>query len=168
MPAVGAPARLLIRRRSLIADPPAVAPEHLDAGLRPDEPLAGIEDLRDVGRSTRHGGDRDLRALPQVLMVHLGDRHREPVPEALDDRTEHRALRLQGVGVRHVQIDLENGGVGGHGSGAGDLALLERLDDVAGLEVLEVGEADAALEAGGDLADVVLEPAQRPDRRPSR
>src|SRR5690349_16712593 len=44
-----------------------------------------------------------------------------------------------------------------------DLALLERLDDVALVQVLEVGEADAALEARLDLAHVVLEPAQRAD-----
>ena len=43
------------------------------------------------------------------------------------------------------------------GSAAGDLALLEGLDDVALLEVLEVGQADAALEALAHLADVVLE-----------
>src|SRR4051794_20157275 len=35
---------------------------------------------------------------------------------------------------------------------AGDLALFERFDDVARLQVLEVGEADAALEAGLHLA----------------
>src|SRR4051794_14136350 len=48
-------------------------------------------------------------------------------------------------------------------SGARDLALFEGLDDVAILEVLEVGEADAALEALVDLTDVVLEPPQRGD-----
>src|SRR5205823_408424 len=49
-------------------------------------------------------------------------------------------------------------------SGAGYLAFLVRLDDVALLEILEVREADAALEAGLYLADVVLEPLQRRDR----
>src|SRR5688500_10705696 len=39
----------------------------------------------------------------------------------------------------------------------------KHLDDVADLEVVVVGEADAAFEAGLDLADVVLEAAQRPD-----
>src|SRR3546814_20301743 len=42
-------------------------------------------------------------------------------------------------------------------------SLLERLDDVALLQVLEVAEADAALEAGVDLAHVVLEATQRVD-----
>src|SRR5437016_6806867 len=44
-----------------------------------------------------------------------------------------------------------------------DLALLVGLDDVAGLQVLEVGEADAALVAGLDLAHVVLESLERRD-----
>src|SRR5271155_4445399 len=48
-------------------------------------------------------------------------------------------------------------------SGPGDLALVVRLDDVAFLEILEVGQPDTALEARGDLADIVLEAAQRVD-----
>src|SRR5919199_6401571 len=48
-------------------------------------------------------------------------------------------------------------------SGSRDLALFVRLDDVAAAEVLEVGQPDAALEAGGHLADVVLEPLERLD-----
>src|SRR5262245_12293939 len=39
----------------------------------------------------------------------------------------------------------------------------ERLDHVADLDVVVLLEADAALEAGLDLGDVVLEPAQRAD-----
>src|SRR5512139_1689445 len=39
----------------------------------------------------------------------------------------------------------------------------ERLDHVADLEIIVVLEAYAALEAGLDFADVVLEPAQRAD-----
>src|SRR6185437_15448559 len=50
------------------------------------------------------------------------------------------------------------------GSDPGDLALLEGLDDVALLQVGEVLEADAALEALADLAHVVLEAAERRDR----
>ena len=44
-----------------------------------------------------------------------------------------------------------------------DLALLEGLDHVAVFQVLEVGEADPALEARLHLAHVVFEPAQRVD-----
>ena len=43
---------------------------------------------------------------------------------------------------------------------ARDLFEVVGLDDVALLEVLEVRQAYAALEAGGDLSNVVLEPAQ--------
>src|SRR6478735_1139178 len=50
------------------------------------------------------------------------------------------------------------------GSDPGDLALFEGLDQVAALEILEVGEADAAFEALADLAGVLLEATQRDDR----
>src|SRR3974390_2799436 len=46
------------------------------------------------------------------------------------------------------------------GSGPGDLAFLVGLDHVAFLQVLEVREADAALEARRHLAYVVLEATQ--------
>src|SRR5260370_39865421 len=49
-------------------------------------------------------------------------------------------------------------------SGTGDFPELVGLDDVAGLEVLEVAEADAAFEALLHLAGVVLEPLERRDR----
>src|SRR6187397_2970286 len=44
-----------------------------------------------------------------------------------------------------------------------DLALFEGLDQVALLEVLEVGQADAALEALTDLPSIFLEPLERVD-----
>src|SRR5947209_17462027 len=49
-------------------------------------------------------------------------------------------------------------------SAARDLPLLVGLDHVALLEVLEVRQADAALEAALDLACVVLEPLEGRDR----
>src|SRR3954451_2014347 len=48
-------------------------------------------------------------------------------------------------------------------SGAGLLPHLERLDDVADLDVVEVAERDAALEALADLGGVFLEPAEAGD-----
>src|SRR5262249_49884950 len=45
----------------------------------------------------------------------------------------------------------------------GDALHREHLDDIADLDVVELLEADAALEPGLHLADIVLEPAQRPD-----
>ena len=41
-----------------------------------------------------------------------------------------------------------------------DFDVFVRLDQIAGLEVLEIGQTDAALEALSDLACVVLETAQ--------
>src|SRR5579871_3505201 len=52
---------------------------------------------------------------------------------------------------------------GGAPSGPRDLPLLVGLDDVALVQVLEVGEADAALEALVHLAHVILEAPQRGD-----
>ena len=49
--------------------------------------------------------------------------------------------------------------------GALDLARLEDLEDVAFAQVVEALEQDAALEALGHLADVVLEAAERGDSR---
>src|SRR5205823_7026403 len=46
-----------------------------------------------------------------------------------------------------------------------DLPGLVDLEDVAFLDVVEAFEQDPALEAFGDLADVVLEPLQLRDRR---
>src|ERR671911_1989530 len=45
----------------------------------------------------------------------------------------------------------------------GDLSDLVRLDDVAFLDVVEVLDPDAALEALGHLAHVILEALERPD-----
>src|SRR5207248_2787883 len=48
-------------------------------------------------------------------------------------------------------------------SGAGLLPHLERLDEVADLDVVVVAERDAALEALADLGGVFLEPAEAGD-----
>src|SRR6266567_3088658 len=46
-----------------------------------------------------------------------------------------------------------------------DLTGLERLDDVAFLDVIEAVEQDSALEAFGDFARIILEPLELGDRR---
>ena len=103
------------------------------------------------------------RSLPQVLMVDLGrarppNRWRAPS----HDRPDDRSFLLQRVDVGQVQLDGQR--THDHGYVRADLALLVGLDDVALLEVLEVGQADAALEAGLHLAHVVLEALERRDR----
>ncbi len=82
-------------------------------------------------------------------MVHLGGRHGEAAPGALEDRSQHRPLLLEGVHRREVQLHGERRDVHHHDGplGPGDLPLFEGLDDVALAEILVVGEADAALEA---------------------
>src|ERR1035441_7060735 len=49
-------------------------------------------------------------------------------------------------------------------SNTGDLPLVVGLDHIAVLQILEVGESDAALVAGLDLAHVVLEAPEGRDR----
>src|SRR5215204_706165 len=49
------------------------------------------------------------------------------------------------------------------GSDSGDLSFFERLDQVPGLQILEVAEADAAFEALADFAGIFLEPLQGVD-----
>ena len=94
----------------------------------------------------------DDRGEPSAARCHsswsptFGGRHLEPVPGALEDRLDDGPLLLERMRIGKVQLDLQGGDVHGT-SRCGDLALLVGLDDVARLEVLEVGEADAALEA---------------------
>ncbi len=65
------------------------------------------------------------------------------------------------IGVALVTADRLMNPVGFPALDAGNLTKLVGLDDVAGLEVLEVGQADTALIAVGDFLDVVLEATQR-------
>ena len=111
--------------------------------------------------------DADRGPLPLVLVVDLGDRDLEAVAQAVDDRAERGALRLQRPALRDVEVEADRGGV--HAaivaprardlrawqirSGAAQPTRCARslevvgLDDVALLEVLVVLEPDAALEA---------------------
>src|SRR5262249_49893146 len=131
------------------------------------------------------------RALPQVVVVALRDRHVELVLHSRLDRAQHAALPLEGMVLGQPQLQPENadhhagrpGAPSGLALGGGglralpdltalgaagreaprDLLDLVRLDDVADLHVLEVLESDPALVAAGHLADVLLEAAQAAD-----
>src|SRR4029078_3501058 len=125
---------------------------------------------------------------PLILVIDLGDGNREPVAQAVDDRPDRGALRLERSTLGNVEIETGCGRVHGcslarpangpvsddgarrgccqgsvsrpraHATHAptpasrvprshpGDFALLERLDDVARLQVGVVLEADTALE----------------------
>ena len=97
-------------------------------------------------------------------MVDLGHRGAEPAVELGLDRLQLLALGLQALRLGEVQVDQQQGGEGAHRSTAArlrelalDLAGLVDLQHIALLDVGEVLEHDAALEAGRDLADVVVE-----------
>ena len=61
------------------------------------------------GRSRRHHRDADRRSLPLVLMVDLGHRHLEAVPQAVQDRPDRRPLGFQRPALGHVEIKAECG-----------------------------------------------------------
>ena len=99
-------------------------------------------------------------------MVDLGDGGAEALAQVRLDAVELGALRLQRPGLGEVQLDLQDGDEASApplGERALDLLGLVDLEHVAFLDVLEVLEHDAALEAGRDLAHVVVEAAQRRD-----
>src|SRR5918996_1291672 len=81
------------------------------------------------------------------------------------------SLREPQPGIRRSNVDnaasmrppFVGGGAMTSLQGPGDLADLERLDDVAFLDVLEVLQTDPALESLLDLTDVVLEPPKGRD-----
>src|SRR5690606_16970439 len=73
-----------------------------------------------------------------------------------------RALPRAEAG-RGTERPLRRAGGGWDLQGRRDLLHLVALDDVAFLDVVVAVEADAALVPGRDLADVVLEAAQRSD-----
>lgn len=116
-------------------------------------------------------------------MIGLSHARAEAVPELLFQGRELFAFALQASVVREVEMEFEEADEA-HGAQsmehraqgrqlcsvrcapcselqlALDLPRLIRLDDVLFLHVREVLEDDAALEAGVDLAGVVLEAAQ--------
>src|SRR5262245_23072054 len=118
-----------------------------------------------------HHRECDGGALPEVLVLHLGNRDVEPGLEAVGDATEHLPLRLQRAGVRDLQGEAcdadEHGCTSPRSRGVARLEQagpglldLEVLDDVEVLEIREPLDTDAALEALLHLAHVVLEAFQ--------
>ena len=117
-----------------------------------------------------HAGEAELGALPRVLVADLGRRHAGSGggrPSRIGVTTDRfsfsewrrRAMRSIDRRARATWTTTASTPLG-----AGDLPLLEGLDDVAGLEVLEVGEADAALEALATSRASSLKRLQRRDR----
>src|SRR4029077_20988131 len=165
--------RSVIGRHQDVARPgqhPVLARE---PGLGPSRELLGLPCLPGCE------GRRQRAALPEVVVVDLGDGGTEPVRELRLRREHVLALALQRPGLGEVQLRRENRDVAGQGvepAGLADLGrLVERrpldlarlvdLEDVTLAQAVEPVEQDAALEALAALADVVLEALQLRDRR---
>jgi probable F420-dependent oxidoreductase len=85
--------------------------EQLDVGRVRDEPLDVVEDLAQVAVTLCHHRNRDRRALPRVLVIDLGDGDAKAVSQPVDDRTEHRSLRLERMALGHEELEADRGGV---------------------------------------------------------
>src|SRR5579862_7953969 len=109
------------------------------AGRRPDRRVVDACELQ-----VRRHLDARQRNEPDPRVVHFaGDEQCELAADLIGDAVGSGALR-------HLCDDLH-------------ALVLEHLDHVADLDVVELFEADAALESRFHFADVVLEPAQRSD-----
>src|SRR5215470_4959869 len=88
--------------------------------------LHEVDDLLDllvhVTAVRAHHRQGDGGALPEVLILHLGDRDVEPGLQPVGDATEHLPLRLQRAGVRDLQCEAcdadEHGCTSPRGRGA--------------------------------------------------
>src|SRR5262249_37774126 len=76
-----------------------------------DEALRRVEELPDPVFALRDDGDGDGGALPLVLVADLGDGDAEAVPQAVDDRADGGALRLERPARRHVELEGHRRGV---------------------------------------------------------
>jgi hypothetical protein len=164
--------------RPFAFEPSGLDVDQLHAGGGNDESFDGGDHVAHVRLAAADDRDRDRGSLPLVVMIDLGYGDAEPVAHPVDDRPNCGALGLERSALGNMQIETDSRGVHasifapsvtapvtgpaadpGWLSGAGDLAFVEGLDEVARLQILVVLEADAALEAVADLAHVVFEPA---------
>src|SRR5690606_10660805 len=123
-----------------------------------------------------HAG-RQFGPLPEVVMSGLRHRDVEPVVEPRLQALQDRPLFLQRLAANDLELPADDsdhhgstvsaGGraaaastpfpAGGPGERAGDGLDAVALDDVAHLDVVETGDAQAALEALAHLPHVILE-----------
>src|SRR5438876_873049 len=152
------------KARARVHDAGAVRPVHQAVGL-PEHAL-GVAPL------VRHHTDRQLGALPQVVVGRFRGRDVEAVVEPVLEALQDVTLLLQRAAPLEMQLPGHH--PDHHGSRplaaippverAGDLLDAIRFDQVADLDVVEVLDADAALEALPHLAHVVLEALEGGDR----
>ena len=113
------------------------------------------------------GGDSyrgDQRALPKILVVDLGHRDVELVPQPILQALHHMPLVFQRVGILHSNFQgqyTDRSHLREELSGylLGD----KGLQNIALFDIAEVVQGDAAFHAALDFADVVLEPPQGAD-----
>jgi hypothetical protein len=132
-------------------------------------------------------GQRDYansRALPDIVKVELSNRDVELAAQTILQATQNLALVLQGAGVGNVQFKrqqtnwhsnkrlmlrslapaelLASAGTGLRGSfGTRELRHTESFENIANLDVIEIRDAHAALEARANFAGVVFEALER-------
>jgi hypothetical protein len=75
--------------------------------VAPDESFHFVNHLHDmIGRSAdRRKAKR--RPTPQIVMINLGRSDAKPSPRTVDNRPDHRPLRLQRPSLTNVQINLQ-------------------------------------------------------------
>src|SRR6266850_240985 len=134
-----------------------------------DQPVRLAQHALGVAPVGAHHRRGELGPLPQLLVCRLGDRHVEPVVQPVLEALQHDALVLEGLARRQVQLPDDQPDDHGRrgGSGAeepGDLLDAIGLDEVADLDVVEILDADAALEALAHFAYVFFEPLERRER----
>src|SRR5690606_25691298 len=128
------------------------------------EAIERAEDRGGVRTAPGNDTGREFRPLVRILVGGLRDRDEELVVHAVLDALQHGPLFFQGA--TPVQVQLPDRQPNDHsrralltdpGERSGDLFDPVALDHVANLDVVEVGNVQAALEALADLADIVLE-----------
>src|SRR5438094_4284441 len=136
-----------------------------------DESIDRGEDGLGVASFCGHDTHCELRGLPRVVPRRLGDRDIELVMQTVLEALQHRPLVLERMSGREVQLERAHaddhgcrstaGLTGGRLEGARHLLRTVALDHVADLDVIEVLDADSALEALAYFAHVFLESPKR-------
>ena len=139
-------------------------------GLAGEKSLGPVQQLVELPVPPRDAGEGEPRALPELVVVDLGDRRAEAPLQLRLHGEQLLALSLERAVLGKVQLGREDADVAraqlGRGGcrrrrrleiGALDLARLVDLEHVAFLHVVEALQEDAALEAALHLAGVFLE-----------
>jgi uncharacterized protein len=141
MPRIQASLRLVLR-----IDDEALGQRHLPL-LAAEPAVRLVEQPFDLAMLARDTRDREPRALPDLVMVDLGDGSADPVLELRLRRADVVPLLLQRVRVREVQLAGEHADIAAcHGRIIAALSVFELIDagDAQALRELLQREPDAA------------------------